>query len=159
MNLYELIRKHPEIQIDPEDLSKYGFWQSHLHQGYIYTKYINTKKALHLHIVNPPAGFEVDHEDRDKLNCTRRNLRIATRHQQNTNRNIQSSNTSGYVGVSYNKQNKNWRARIYRQVCGMSLKFEIGSFKTANEAAIAYNEAAKKYHGEFANFNVIIEEN
>jgi len=31
----------------------------------------------------------------------------------------------------------------------------LGCFATSREAAIAYNEAAKKYHGELANLNVV----
>jgi hypothetical protein len=34
-------------------------------------------------------------------------------------------------------------------------RLELGYFKTAREAAIAYNEAAKKHHGEFARLNPI----
>jgi len=54
-----------------------------------------------------------------------------------------------YLGVSYNR--KYIRAKI--SVNGKNIN--LGYFKTEIDAAIAYNEAAIKYHGEFANLNKI----
>jgi len=55
--------------------------------------------------------------------------------------------TSKFKGVSLHAGK--WRARIYTDV---EQKY-LGRFKTEEEAAKAYNEAAIKYHGEFAYLN------
>lgn len=52
-------------------------------------------------------------------------------------------------GVSWNKRREKWQADI-----GMSGKRKrLGRFNTAEEAARAYDEAAKELHGEFARLN------
>lgn len=93
----------------------------------------------------------VDHIDTNPLNNMRENLRLATRVQNGQNREMQRNNTSGYKGVSWDKYNRRWMAQIRANGVSMSL----GSFKDPLKAARAYNEAALKYHGEFARLNVI----
>jgi hypothetical protein len=92
-----------------------------------------------------------DHINRDGVNNCRCNLRPATRYQNNCNRGKQSNNTSGYVGVFWDKRNEKWGARI--RVNG-KLKYP-GYFDDKKEAALAYNKAAKKYHGEFSVLNKV----
>ena len=48
--------------------------------------------------------------------------------------------SSKYKGVSKNKKNNTWRASIRPR--GQS--FFIGDFKTERDAALAYNEAARR---------------
>ena len=43
----------------------------------------------------------------------------------------------------------------FRGVNKIKKEIHLGHFKTKEEAAIAYNNAAIKYHGEFASLNVI----
>jgi hypothetical protein len=65
--------------------------------------------------------------------------------------NSKITNTSGFKGVIWHKQSKKWYARItlnYKRI-------DLGLFKDKIQAAIAYNEAAIKYHGEFARLNKI----
>ncbi|MFA5669878.1 MAG: AP2 domain-containing protein [Candidatus Cloacimonas sp.] len=64
------------------------------------------------------------------------NCRWSTRAVQSRNtRKIRSSNTSGYRGVSFNKRNNNWVARI-----GINGKnIYLGRFDEAKEAAKAYD--------------------
>lgn len=94
-------------------------------------------------------GEEVDHIDGNKLNNTRGNLRIASNAENKMNRDKQSNNTSGYKGVSFHKKYKKWRAIIGIQ--GKSI--HLGYFSDAVEAAKAYDDSARKYHGEFARTN------
>ena len=87
-----------------------------------------------------------DHANRNSLDNRRNNLRKASRSQQNCNRKMQKNNTSGYKGVSFAEGY--WRAQIWQ-----GQRIHLGYYKTKEEAARAYDEAAKKLHGEFAVLN------
>ena len=91
----------------------------------------------------------VDHKDRDKLNNCIDNLRAATKAQNERNRTKYSNNTSGYKGVWLDKRSQKWIAEI--TVNGKSLK--LGTFRTPESAAEAYDSAALKYHADFSCLN------
>tara|TARA_R110000737_G_scaffold98933_1_gene133004 strand:+ start:140 stop:619 length:480 start_codon:yes stop_codon:yes gene_type:complete len=76
------------------------------------------------------------------------NIRNATCSQNQINRAIQSSNTSGIKGVSWNKGAKKWKVQI--RIYGK--KVYLGYFSDKDEAGEAYRKAADKHHGEFANY-------
>lgn len=159
MNLYELMRKHPDIQLDEEDKRKYGFWCAYINKttGYVIVNYLNSRKEIHSHIVKAPDGYVIDHEDQDKLNNKRTNLRIITHKQNSWNRKINSSNTSGYTGVTWNKRDKKWRVDVALTVCGIATKHCVGFFDDIHEAAKAYNVAAIRFRGNLATLNKIRE--
>lgn len=87
----------------------------------------------------------IDHENLDKSDNRWRNLRKATRTQNQCNR--RGNNKLG-KGVNPSSPGS-FRARI--RVNGK--KISLGSFKTAEEAKAAYERAALKYHGKFARFD------
>src|SRR5258708_29439046 len=91
------------------------------------------------------TGEECDHIDNNSLNNCRSNLRLATHKQNTRNSKRRINNTSGYKGVSLNKQSRKWQASIV--VNGKQLY--LGLYPSASEAYQAYCEASKKYHGEF----------
>lgn len=62
-----------------------------------------------------------------------------------------SENMKNQKGKGYRKNYNKWTARI--KLNGKEIY--LGSFETEKGAALAYNVAAKKYHGEFANLNEI----
>lgn len=100
------------------------------------------------------ANKEIDHINHNGLDNRRSNLRAATTSQNQANSKGTPLNTSGYRGVckyNINKPNvhKLWGARIV--VNGQ--KYFKGMFYTKEEAAIAYNEMAIKYFGQYANLN------
>lgn len=93
--------------------------------------------------------IEGDHADRNGLNNTRKNLRIATRLQNSHNMGIRSDNVCGYKGVYKHKYLRLWHARITANGITRSL----GYFKSAEAAARARDKAALELHGEFAVLN------
>jgi hypothetical protein len=98
----------------------------------------------------------VDHRDGDGLNNQRSNIRIATRSQNNSNR--RGSGYSKYLGVFFrNEPHKNYTKLWYAKIKKGDIVKNLGTFKTQEEAALAYNKAATELHGEFANLNKIEE--
>lgn len=113
------------------------------------SRLLGKRKKIYMHrvVANTPDGMECDHIDRDTLNNLPENLRNCTTAQNQHNSRKQINNTSGFKGVFANR-NK-WRGMI-----GVGGKLvSLGTYPTPEEAAHAYDEAAKKYHGEFANLN------
>jgi AP2 domain/HNH endonuclease len=110
---------------------------------------------MHRYITEASKGQEVDHRDSNGLNNQLDNLRVCTRRQNSRNRkSLNKNNTSGYHGVSYCKRTGKWEARIMvdrKQVW-------LGRHNTKEDAALAYNLAAKIHHGEFATLNIIPDE-
>ena len=79
------------------------------------------------------------------------NLREATNSQNQFNRGADKDSTSKYKGVSLNKRNNKWKSGIT-----VNTKIiHLGYFHNEHLAALAYNKAAIKLHGEFAYLNVI----
>jgi hypothetical protein len=93
----------------------------------------------------------VDHINHNGLDNRRTNLRVCTRVQNQGNRKRNVNNVSGYKGVYLDGRRGHWVASIREG--GRSLK--LGRFPTAEDAALAYNEAATTKWGEYALLNEI----
>lgn len=90
-------------------------------------------------------------EDVDHINGVRddnriANLRIATRSQNLWNSRRHFDNSSGFKGVSFDKNRRQWQAHI----CVAGKVIHLGRFSTPEEAHAAYLAAALKYFGDFA---------
>jgi hypothetical protein len=96
----------------------------------------------------------IDHRDGNGLNNQRCNLRPATKKQNGGNQKLSITNTSAYKGVYWHKRDKGWRAQA--KVHGKTIY--LGAFVDKIEAARAYDEAALKYHKEFALTNAMLAE-
>lgn len=103
---------------------------------------------LHRFIMDAPHGVEVDHKDGNGLDCRRANLRLATRAQNSQNVRRRDTAASGYRGV-YPTSRRRWIAEIVS--CGK--RFRSFGFRTAEDAARAYDALAIEHHGEFATLN------
>ena len=107
------------------------------------------QKAIYMHALI--CGFDnPDHKDRDGLNNRRSNLRKCTRSDQAYNTKKLANNTSGFMGVSWDRQSGKWKAQIMSD----SRHIALGRFLSKEEAARAYDKAARIYHGEFAHINL-----
>jgi hypothetical protein len=114
--------------------------------------------AMHRLLVGFPDGMDVDHIDGDGLNNRRANLRVCT-HRQNCCSKVRGINPrrrGGYRGVSWARGSAKWQA----QICGGEIKsngerrqLHLGLFVSAEDAARAYDLAARQCFGAFAVLN------
>lgn len=110
------------------------------------------RKIIKMHrlIMNTPFGMETDHKNGNRLDNRRNNLRVCTHSENQRNRpNPNRNNKSGYKGVYWHEDR--WIARIWFN----SESIYLGRHTNKIKAARAYNEAALKYHGDFARLNAI----
>jgi hypothetical protein len=104
---------------------------------------------LHRVIAQAVAGQVIDHINGNSLDNRRANLRVCSFAQNAWNRGPKSRNRTGYKGVVRN--GRQWAARI---MANGQLVVCYG-FISPEEAALAYNELARQYHGEFAYQNAV----
>lgn len=91
----------------------------------------------------------VDHIDNDGLNNCKINLRTCTTTENKRNITSQKGSSSKYLGVSFDKNRQKWTASLTKLG---GRKFSK-RFDSEIEAAKAYDIAAVKHFGEFANLN------
>jgi hypothetical protein len=110
----------------------------------------NKSIAMHRQIMNASAGEFVDHANEDTLDNRKSNLRICTNSQNmaNSSKN-RSKGRFPYKGVSLNRQGK-YVARIRG---GRDRNIHLGVFVEMEDAARAYDRAAKERYGVFAVLN------
>lgn len=124
-------------------------WYSNSITGYVSRKgHLCKPEYMHRVITNAPKGMNVDHINGNKLDNRVENLRLATPSENVQNKKRKRNNQSGYKGVSYYYAGK-WRARI--DVDGHEIN--LGYYDDKEDAAHAYDEAARHYFGEFARTN------
>lgn len=118
---------------------------------YTKTGYAHHNKLgrMHRFIMNTPDDMDTDHIDRDKLNNRKSNLRICNRSENSCNSIGVANSTSKYKGVCWVSSKNKWMAQITHKG---KRKFK-GYYQRERDAAKAYDEAAIKYHGEFALIN------
>ncbi|PUA19626.1 AP2 domain-containing protein [Glaciimonas sp. PCH181] len=95
------------------------------------------------------GGGLVDHINGDGLDNRRANLRNATHQQNSFNQRARKGGASQYKGVSIDRVSLAWRAHI--RVNGK--RISLGRHGVEIDAAKAYDMAARKYYGDFANCN------
>lgn len=136
--------------VDNADFNWLNQWNWHLSgAGYAMRSELGKSIYMHTLLSNGPKGMDTDHVDGNRLNNSRSNLRVCTRSQNMMNARKQSNNTSGYKGVSWQKNAKKFSA--YIQVGGK--KKHLGLFTNAIEAAKAYNNAALDHFGGYCRLN------
>lgn len=93
----------------------------------------------------PSLDFDIDHKNGNRSDNRITNLRLATRSQNNFNAGMKSNNTTGYKGVSYQKNIGKYAAEASIN----KVKYRLGFYDTAKEAGDAYKNFVKKMHGEY----------
>lgn len=116
----------------------------------------NTPKQKYIHrllwqafVGDIPEGYVIDHINRNRSDNRLDNLRVATQGQNMINCKPRREAKVKYRGV--NPCGNDFIVRITLR----GVRTTIGRFATAEKAALAYNEAAKRLHGRFAVLNEI----
>ena len=104
---------------------------------------------MHREIMRPPEGMVVDHINHNTLDNRRCNLRICTPRQNTFNQYRKYTTEPKRKGVYFFRRTGRW----YSQISLNGVNTYLGYFDTAEEAAQAYDVAAKQHFGEFACLN------
>lgn len=118
------------------------------HTVYAWTRIDGVYTRMHHLILG--SRQQTDHRDGNGLNNQRSNLRFATQAQNQQNK-YNPRGSSRFKGVSWHKGANKWRVCISAN--GKAYRF--GLHEKEEDAARAYNEAAKRLHGEFARLNEV----
>ena len=144
-----------EFYFDIEDYDKikdYCWYEGQLSRTYhtLETRTNNTIVKMHQIIFEKNA----DHKNRNTLDNRKENLRKCTTQENLWNSSLRSDNTSGYIGVSWDKENNKWSSRI--DIDGKHKR--LGRFTNKDDAIRARLQAEAKYFGEFAPQRHLFEE-
>ncbi len=108
-----------------------------------------SRALIYMHKVILPGHDLVDHKDHNGLNNRRENIRPATVLDNSRNQSARKTAASRFKGVAWEPTAKSWLVRIRAN----GKRLYLGHFKDDEEAARAYDVAAKQHHGEFAVLN------
>lgn len=105
---------------------------------------------MHRMILNAKKGDMIDHKNGNTFDNQRANLRFCTRRQNMANRGKEKGNDSLYKGIVRLKNKiPTWAAYTRKE----GKTHYLGSFRTPESAALAYDKRVKELYGEFARVN------
>lgn len=94
---------------------------------------------------------QIDHINGIRDDNRIKNLRLCTGSQNLSNRGKNINNTTGFKGVYVDKRYN----KFYAQIGYKNRTYNLGTFISAKEAALAYNKKAIELFGEFIKPNII----
>lgn len=127
-------------------------WNIRPHRKTAYVSYSGRTENLRLHnlLLPPRSGLVCDHINRAGWDNRRSNLRLTDACGQARNQGARRNKLfSAYKGVTFDATKQLFRARIMvnRKAIG------LGRYKREEDAAKAYDAAARRHFGEFAVLN------
>jgi len=161
-NKYQL--EKARIIIDLEDVDKCKKYKWCLSSGYptAHIKINQNRLRLNRFLLNYKGKLLVDHKDTNPLNNIKTNLRVCEQKYNNINCKLGKNNTSGIIGVTWDKKRSKWTSQIAKDYkC-----YRLGLFENKKEAIIARLQAELKYFKEgfapqrhlFKEYNISIKE-
>ncbi len=110
--------------------------------SYPYSKLIR----MHILIMKPEKGKDVDHKNHITYDNRKTNLRVCEHYENIISSKTYSNNTSGRKGVSYDKNRKKWMASI---TVNKKTIF-LGRYDKFEDALAEREKAEQQYHKEFS---------
>lgn len=143
--------------VDDADFGWLNQWIWSLHSNGRVYRHVSkggrsTMPLIHRVIVGATSpSIEVDHINGNPLDNRRENLRLCTRKENARNRRKSRNCSSRFKGVSWNQRSQKWHAYIYVG----DRQRNLGKYDDENQAAQAYDKAARELHGDYAKPNFI----
>ncbi len=142
---------------DYEEVMKHRWFAHRVRAGLTHYAVTNKprsqgKGTIRMHVLlmgTDPDGRQVDHKNGNGCDNRRSNLRWATNAEQRMNSGPGSRNTTGFKGVSFDKARGKYEAKLKAS----DRHLHLGRFATAEEAARAYDRAARETFGDYARTN------
>lgn len=135
---------------DAERVLKHTWWLDRLGRPQTDIKY--KRVLIGRFIMVPQEDKVVDHINGNVLDNRKINLRACTRFENQRNRTkLNKNSTSGYRGITWDKERKKWVAQL-------SLNYKhifLGRFEDLEDAREVVKEAITEKHKDFANFTAI----
>lgn len=131
---------------DKDDFKKFYFNNKFNKDKKGYIVYNGCKKFYRLVMNVTDSKYDVDHINGNKLDNRKINLRICEHSKNCKNKGINKNNTSGVVGVYWNKHHQKWVVEIkkdYKKIC-------IGYFDNIFDATEARKNAEIEYFGDYS---------
>jgi hypothetical protein len=145
------------VLVDEEDAHFLSERVWHVAVGSGGLKYAKSgKMALHRVITGAPKGKLVDHGNGDGLDNTRGNLRVCTHAQNMQNRRAVANTACRFKGVTLLSAKRNRAKPFMAAIEANGERVYLGTFLTAEDAAKAYDRAARIFHGKFARTNEML---
>lgn len=133
--------------IDDEDYERCMLYNWNLGQNKVEAHYRSQENINLSNFVMQDSKSMYDHKNRNLFDNQKINLRIASKSQNQINRDKFHHGKSKYKGVSWESSRNKWRS-----TCGSIF---LGRFNSEVRAAQAYNVKALEVYGEFAVLNII----
>ena len=145
--------------IDESDFADVSQWKWYATRDFTTGKFyaarqvtIGKKKQKLLYLHTYLMGFKrTDHKNRDTLDNRRENLRECTSQDNARNRSLRKDSITRFKGVHFRPNRKSVVALIWLQ--GKSVSLGSFSSERIEDAARAYDAAARMHFGEFASLN------
>ncbi len=142
------------VLVDDTDFDKVNQHRWHIEgPGYVGRTYRQNGKMCHEYLHHFIFGIKIklDHNNLNRLDNQRQNLRPANDSQNQANRfKSKGQYSSRFKGVYLHKNSSKWMARI-----GPGGNYYLGLFPDEIEAAKAYNAAALEIYGKYAQLNPV----
>jgi len=150
-----LITRGQIVIVDEQDYQELSQYRWYLIDGFAARtiKKDNKRTTIYMHrvIMDAPIGISVYHINHNKLDNQRENLRLV-KGSARMHRRPSVKHSSKYRGVYWCKDKRKWIAeiKVYKK------QIRLGRFEVEKDAAVAYDEAARKYYGSLARTNFAI---
>jgi len=144
------------VWVDPDIAERYRAWSWRIRdrRGYVVLRKGRVRLSLHRAVCQPTRRQQVDHVysklPDGKVYNWRTALRVCRPARNAQHRRKGSRGSSRYRGVWWDAARQRWRA----QIRAFGKLFSLGRFERERDAALAYDRAARRRHGQFAVLNI-----